>query len=252
MVVASSMSIYGEGGTSTPRRPAAPELAPRRAAREAAVGAARRARSRARPLATRRDQALLTDFGVRGDQARPRGAVPRGRQRVPDSDRRAALLQRVRARARRSRIRTPVSGRSSAAAAQPKAALIFEDGQQTRDFVHVSDIVRANVLALDTDRADYHAVNVGTGVATPIREVARILATGLGCPDEAEVLGRFREGDIRHCVADVSRARALLGYQPRVFLNEGMKELLDWVGEQDAVDLFARATAELEERRLLR
>jgi dTDP-L-rhamnose 4-epimerase len=130
--------------------------------------------------------------------------------------------------------------------------VIFEDGEQTRDFVHVRDLVQANLLALATDRADYHAVNVGTGLATPIREVARSLAEGLGCPDQVEIVGRFREGDIRHCVANVSRARSLLGYEPRVSLREGMKELLDWVSEQDAVDLVAKATAELEARRLLR
>jgi dTDP-L-rhamnose 4-epimerase len=130
--------------------------------------------------------------------------------------------------------------------------VIFEDGQQTRDFVHVRDLVQANLLALATDQADYRAVNVGTGSATPIREVARSLAEGLECPDEVEIVGRFREGDIRHCFADISRARSWLGYEPRVPLSEGMKELLAWVREQEAADLVAKATAELEKRRLLR
>jgi dTDP-L-rhamnose 4-epimerase len=130
--------------------------------------------------------------------------------------------------------------------------LIFEDGAQTRDFVHVRDLVHANILALGTDRADYHAVNIGTGLATPVREVARILAEGLGCSDRAEIVGRSREGDIRHCVADITLARNLLGYEPSVPLHEGMKELLDWVSEQEALDLVAKATSELEERRLLR
>src|SRR5262245_30942481 len=130
--------------------------------------------------------------------------------------------------------------------------VIFEDGEQTRDFVHVRDLVQANLLALETDRADYHALNVGTGSATPIREVARLLAEGLGCPDEVDIVGRFREGDIRHCVADISRARSLLGYEPRVSLREGMKQLLAWVRDEQPADLVAKATTELEERHLLR
>ena len=130
--------------------------------------------------------------------------------------------------------------------------LVFEDGGQTRDFVHVSDIVRANLLALETDRADYRAVNVGTGRPTSIREVGRLLAEGLGKDPSQEIVGKYREGDIRHCVSDISRARALLGYEPRVTLEQGIPELLGWVREQKAEDSVARATAELETRQLVR
>jgi dTDP-L-rhamnose 4-epimerase len=130
--------------------------------------------------------------------------------------------------------------------------LVFEDGGQTRDFVHVSDIVQANLLALETDRADYHAVNIGTGRPTSIREVGRLLAEGLGKDPRQEIVGKYREGDIRHCVSDISRARDLLGYEPRVTLEEGIPELLGWVREQKAEDAVARATAELETRQLVR
>ena len=130
--------------------------------------------------------------------------------------------------------------------------VIFEDGRQARDFVHVSDIVQANLLALETDRADYQAVNVGTGRATSINEVARLLAEGLGKDLKPEVVGKYREGDIRHCVADISRARRLLGYEPRVTLEAGVPELLEWVRRQEATDAVARATAELESRQLVR
>jgi dTDP-L-rhamnose 4-epimerase len=130
--------------------------------------------------------------------------------------------------------------------------VIFEDGRQARDFVHVSDIVQANLLALETDRADYEAVNVGTGRATPINEVARLLAEGLGKDLRPEIVGKYREGDIRHCVADISRARRLLGYEPRVTLEAGVPELLEWVQHQEATDAVARATAELESRQLVR
>lgn len=130
--------------------------------------------------------------------------------------------------------------------------LIFEDGEQTRDFIHVSDIVQANLLALETDRADYQAINIGTGTATSVRRVAELLSHGLGKDIEPEIVSRYREGDIRHCVADISRARALLGYEPKVALDEGIPELLEWVSRQDATDKVERATAELEQRRLVR
>jgi dTDP-L-rhamnose 4-epimerase len=130
--------------------------------------------------------------------------------------------------------------------------VIFEDGEQTRDFVHVSDIVRANLLALETDRADYQAVNIGTGVPTSIRRVTSLLTEGLGKNIEPDIVGKYREGDIRHCVADISRARALLGYEPQVRLEQGIPELLDWVREQTATDQVAQATAELETRQLVR
>jgi dTDP-L-rhamnose 4-epimerase len=130
--------------------------------------------------------------------------------------------------------------------------LIYEDGRQTRDFVHVSDIVQANLRALETDRGDYQAFNIGTGVATPVTQVATLLARGLGKTIEPEITGKYREGDIRHCVADISRAQSLLGYQPRVMLEAGIPELLAWGKEQEAADHVGRAAAELERRSLVK
>ena len=130
--------------------------------------------------------------------------------------------------------------------------MVFEDGEQSRDFVHVSDIVRANLLALETDRGDYQAINVGTGVATSIRTVSRLLAEGLKLDLEPEIVGKYREGDIRHCVADISKAKALLGYEPQMSLERGIPELLSWVSAQAAKDKVDSATAELESRQLVR
>jgi dTDP-L-rhamnose 4-epimerase len=131
-------------------------------------------------------------------------------------------------------------------------ALIFEDGEQTRDFVHVSDIVQANLLALESDTANYQAINVGTGVPTSVARINQLLAQGLGKNIEPEIVGKYREGDIRHCVADISQARALLGYEPQVQLAQGIPELLSWVREQSARDQIQQATAELETRQLVR
>lgn len=130
--------------------------------------------------------------------------------------------------------------------------MIFEDGEQTRDFVHVSDIVQANLLALEKDSADYQALNVGTGRATSVREVARLLTEGLSKNLQPEVVGKYREGDIRHCFADISRARKYLGYEPTMTLEDGIPELLGWVRDQTATDRVGQATVELESRQLVR
>lgn len=133
-----------------------------------------------------------------------------------------------------------------------QSPLIFEDGLQSRDFVNVADIVRANLLAMTSDAANYHAINIGTGRATTILETARMLAQGLGVDAEPTVVGKFREGDIRHCVADIARARTLLEYEPSVTLEAGIEELLAWVKGQQAVDGVERATEELHAHGLVR
>jgi dTDP-L-rhamnose 4-epimerase len=130
--------------------------------------------------------------------------------------------------------------------------VIFEDGEQSRDFVHVSDIVQANLLALETDKADYEALNVGTGRATSVRQIAELVAAGLGKDIQPEIVGKYRAGDIRHCIADISKARELLGYEPQVTLEQGLPEVLDWVKSQTAADLVSQATAELVAHQLVR
>lgn len=125
------------------------------------------------------------------------------------------------------------------------APLVFEDGEQTRDFVHVSDIVTANLLALETDKGDYEMFNIGTGRPSSVKDIARLIAKGLGKNIEPEIVGKYRAGDIRHCVADISKARRLLGYEPKIVLEDGLEELLAWVQGQEAQDLVSSATAEL-------
>jgi dTDP-L-rhamnose 4-epimerase len=126
-----------------------------------------------------------------------------------------------------------------------RAPMIFEDGKQSRDFIHVDDIVHANLLALESDAADFQALNIGTGVATSVNGMAKMLAEGLGKDIEPQVVAEYRQGDIRHCVADISKARKLLGYEPKVQLKEGLQELLEWVKEQTATDLVDQAKLEL-------
>jgi dTDP-L-rhamnose 4-epimerase len=133
-----------------------------------------------------------------------------------------------------------------------ESPMIFEDGGQTRDFVHVSDIVQANLLALETDKADYEALNIGTGKAISVGEIAGLLAKGLDKEIVPEYVGKYREGDIRHCVADISKANDLLNYQPQVNLEKGLAELIGWVKNQEADDQVLTATSELTARNLVR
>ena len=146
---------------------------------------------------------------------------------------------------------TGVAAIFSARVLNGQPPVVFEDGKQSRDFVHVSDVVQANLLALETDRADYQAVNVGTGRPTTVRQVAVAILDALDARDLAPtVLGKFREGDIRHCYADITLARSLLGYEPRVVFADGMRKLVEWVRGQRAVDRFDDAHQQLVTRGL--
>jgi dTDP-L-rhamnose 4-epimerase len=130
--------------------------------------------------------------------------------------------------------------------------LVYEDGEQRRDFVNVRDVARACRLALERDDADGLAVNIGSGRSATVNEIALELSTVLGAAVEPEVTGKVRAGDIRHCFADISRARALLGFEPSVALDDGLAELAEWLQTQTAHDGVDAATAELVSRGLAR
>ena len=127
---------------------------------------------------------------------------------------------------------------------------VYEDGLQRRDFVSVHDVARAFALALDGDAAAGRAVNVGSGRSVSVREIGALLARTLGVEIEPEVSGKARAGDVRHCFADVSLARELLGFEPRVELEDGVAELVEWLAGQRADDRFDAASQELERRGL--
>ncbi len=118
-----------------------------------------------------------------------------------------------------------------------KQPLIFEDGEQQRDFVSIHDIVRANILAMDAPSSNGQVINIGSGRPVSIRRIAELLAGALGDKGlDPVVTGKYRAGDIRHCYADISRARALLGYEPQVTHEEGFGELAHWLESQEAED----------------
>lgn len=129
--------------------------------------------------------------------------------------------------------------------------LINEDGQQRRDFVSVHDVARAATLALASSEAPGLAINVGSGVVRTIQDVARSVASAVGREDiAAEVTGRYRFGDIRHCFPDITLAREVLGYAPSVSFGDGLAELAAWLDTQVAVDRVEAARAELQIRGL--
>lgn len=113
-----------------------------------------------------------------------------------------------------------------------KPPLIYEDGRQRRDFVSVRDVVRALFLAVDREEAVGTALNIGSGRAIEVIEVANTLSRVLGIDIEPRVTGRYRVGDIRHCTADIGRARSVLGFEPTVSLSEGLEELVEWTQAQ--------------------
>jgi dTDP-L-rhamnose 4-epimerase len=130
--------------------------------------------------------------------------------------------------------------------------VIYEDGLQSRDFTHVEDIVQGLLLAMDKPEADYEVFNLGTGVPTSIAKIAGLLSQRLtGGEIEPQVLNQFRAGDIRHCYADLAKARRLLGFEPHISLQEGLDDLLGWVTEQTAVDRFAQVEKELAAKALV-
>ena len=129
--------------------------------------------------------------------------------------------------------------------------MVFEDGEQRRDFVSVHDVAGACRLALDSETAVGHVINVGSGRSISVNEIATRLSRTLGKEHlTAEITGKYRVGDIRHCFADIGLAKRVLGYRPVVELEDGIVELAGWLEQQVARDDVDRATRELEARGL--
>lgn len=128
--------------------------------------------------------------------------------------------------------------------------IIYEDGAQLRDFVHVRDVARAFRLALERPDVSGCAINIGSGQPVTIEQVARTLADVLDRDIDPEFEGKYRFGDVRHCFADISAARERLDYAPAIPFEAGISELAGWLGRQSAVDRAGVASAELARRGL--
>jgi dTDP-L-rhamnose 4-epimerase len=129
--------------------------------------------------------------------------------------------------------------------------LINEDGNQLRDFVSVYDIARACRLALEVKEADQHVFNVASGNQIKIKDLAQKIANVLGKNIAPEITGKYRAGDIRHCFADITAAREILGFEPRVPLEQGLLDLAEWLEGQNAQDRVSESRAELAARGLM-
>ncbi len=254
-VVASSMSIYGEGLYRCPVE--GTEVAPR--PRPAAQLAARRwevlcpsCGAELEPLPTPESKPLQpTSIYAIGKRDHEEMFLAWGRAYgVP-----ATALRFFNVYGPRQALSNPYTGVAAIFASRllnGRPPTIFEDGRQSRDFIHVSDIVAGIDAALDPVRADGEAVNLGTGRSVGVLEVAAVLGKGLGVSLGPEILGDARAGDIRHCFGSIERARDLLGFRPEVVFEEGMRELTDWLADQTAVDRVDEATAALRSRGLAR
>jgi dTDP-L-rhamnose 4-epimerase len=129
---------------------------------------------------------------------------------------------------------------------------LFEDGEESRDFVHVDDVTDALLKGLMVSPAPNTAINVGSGVATSVRTVAEELTRAFGKEPNVVVTGQFRVGDIRHNYADITRLKDLLGLEPKVSLKDGLQRFATWVLEQPLPeDQLEKANKELRDRKLM-
>ena len=255
VVVASSMSIYGEGLYRCPADGA--ERAPRPRPREQLV---------ARDWELRCDSCGSTLDPLPTPESKP--LAPTSVYAVGKRDHEelflavgaaydlpATALRFFNVYGPRQALSNPYTGVAAIFASRllnGRAPVVFEDGLQSRDFVHVSDVAAAVVAALEPAAADGEALNVASGRRVTVLDVARALGEGLGVDAEPEIRNEFRAGDIRHCFADVTRARELPGFSAAVRFEDGMTELASWLAGQEADDRVAEATQALSSRGLTR
>ena len=247
LLVASSMSIYGEGqyrcGSCGPVFPALrEEVQLKRRQWEMTCPACRKPVS---PEPTPEDKPLMpTSVYAVSKRDQEELCLSVGRSyRIP-----TVALRYFNVYGPRQALSNPYTGVCaifSARIKNGKPPIIFEDGKQSRDFVHVSDIVQANLLAMADPQADYGVFNVGTGRPTSIGEIAAVLGTLYGGNAEPSLTQKFRAGDIRHCYADTSRLKRL-GFTPKVSLEAGLRDLAAWGKDQVAADRVEEAAKELE------
>lgn len=129
---------------------------------------------------------------------------------------------------------------------------LFEDGEESRDFVHVDDVTDALLAGLVAEKSPDSIINVGSGISTSVREVAEELSRSFGKEPNVVITGQFRIGDIRHNFADITRLSTLLNVKPKVSLQEGLRRFAAWVESQPLPeDLLEKANQELRDRKLM-
>jgi dTDP-L-rhamnose 4-epimerase len=253
IAVASSMSIYGEGAY---RRPStgcvyAPPLRNHdqlaRRAWELCVDG-----EELRPIPTTEDKQLrpISIYAVnKRDQEDMFIAVGRA-LRIP-----TVALRVFNAYGSRQALSNPYTGLAAIFISQllnDRAPMIFEDGRQLRDFIHVQDVAEAFATVLDSNVQTWDTFNVGSGEAITVGEMAHALAKMLHKNIPPKMLGRYRVGDIRHCFPDIAKIRQTFGFAPRRSFEAGMHELISWVrAARQPISRIERSMAELEEHKLV-
>lgn len=125
-----------------------------------------------------------------------------------------------------------------------KSPIVYEDGHQTRDFMFVEDVARANVLVAEKDEANYQAFNVGTGIATTVLDFIKCLSKVYGREAKPELRGEFRPGDVRHLVTDSTCLRAL-GWKPEVLVEDGLQRYANWIQSYTTIEEYFSEAEEL-------
>ncbi len=131
-----------------------------------------------------------------------------------------------------------------------KPPIINEDGLQTRDFIHISDVTAANIASIEEEGANYQSFNVGTGQPITIKEIAETLCKIYKSKMKPDITYKTRKLDVRHCFADISKIEKLVGWQPKIDLNDGLIEVVNWAHKEESVDKLDFAMEELEKRGL--
>lgn len=247
LVLASSMVVYGEGAYSCPehgpvpsRRRPAEQLRDRRWEPECPICGAE-----LDPIPITEDQPLrpMSVYGItKRDQEEL--ALVLGEAYGFE----AVALRYLSTYGSRQQLANPYTGVAAIFAARllaGKRPLVFEDGRQVRDLVHVSDVAAATIAAMEAPDAPGHAINVSSGERLEIADLARRLADAIGIDLEPELTGEFRAGDIRHCFADTSLAQRVLGWKPARSVDDGLRELAGWLEGQIVEDRGDEAIAEL-------
>jgi dTDP-L-rhamnose 4-epimerase len=255
LLVASSMSIYGEGQCRNPvtgEGGLAPGLRPEEqlARREWEVLAADGTRLEPEPTAETKPLRPTSVYAITKRDHEELALALGAAYGIP-----SVALRFFNVYGPRQALSNPYTGVVAIFAGRllnGRPPIVFEDGNQTRDFIDVRDIARACSLALEGPGADGEAVNIGTGRATSVREVSDVIARGIGTELEPEVVGQYRAGDIRHCFADTERARELLGFKAEIAFEDGMRDLLAWLEGQAASDRVDDAYEALAARGLTR
>ncbi len=122
-----------------------------------------------------------------------------------------------------------------------KNIVIFEDGEQSRDFVSVHDVVAANIAVMKSKKADYRIFNVGSGKSITITKIGQTIISLMKGDQKLEITNQYRKGDIRHCFSDISLIQKTLGWKPKISFKDGMKELINWGETARSQDLFDKA-----------